>query len=466
MKSAFISVIIIITCIFDANGQFINYYNYAPVESAFCITETIDSNYVIAIGGGTNPDVGVILKIDTLGNVIWDDVDQSPVAGASFVLQNLNSDYTLLEAQQVVQSPNIVLRRYTSTGTLLWSKDSLVSFRSSSGSIVENSDSSMMIVGEKSGPKGTTIVIKCNQFGDTLFTKEYSDSLNFQGYSIIKGIDSGYIIACTKYSSSNSNIKSTVILKIDSIGNELWRKEYRQTRATYVHAMKSIDNLSYGICFSSFDSITNHYNPTFAKFDLLGDTIGSYYFTNSSSGQAASFVYDSTLGFVIAVNYFTSDSLQLFYVDTNGINYCTKYITDSNYRLTATSMIMNHDGQFVLCGSAYNSNQFTYNSFVAVVDTFCNITTGEISNDFKNCGVNIFPNPFINTFNIKIKCIREHFDLLIIRDIIGKIVYQQKIDINNANPFVQIEKNNLNRGLYFMELKNNNQSIIYKIIRQ
>lgn len=466
MKKILIIVIAFFTCIFDSSGQFIHYYNYAPVDVAFGITETIDSSYIVAIGGGTNPDVGVIVKIDSTGSVIWDDIDQSPVASATCVIQNQNSDYTLLEAQQVVQSPNIVLRRYTSTGSLLWSKDSLVSFRSSSGSLVENSDSSMMIVGEKIGPKGTTILIKCNQNGDTLFTKEYSDSLNMQGYSIIKGIDSGYIIASVKYSGSNGNLKSTVVFKIDSVGNELWRKEFNQTRITFVNTMKRINNSSYGICLSSFDSITNQYTPTFTKFDLVGDTIQTYYFSNATSGQATSFVYDSTIGYVISVNSYTGDSIQLIYLDTNGIQYCSKYIFDLNYRLTAYSMIMNHNGKLVLCGSAYNSIQFAYNSFVTVLDTSCNITSGIYSNDLVNYGISIFPNPFTNEINIESRSLQEYFNLLIIRDIFGRIIYQKSIEFNNNNSILKIEQDKLVSGLYFVELKNSHQSIFKKVIKQ
>ncbi|MFM7053347.1 MAG: hypothetical protein ACKOX7_01250, partial [Bacteroidota bacterium] len=89
-------------------GQFIQFYNYAPVEKANCVRETSDSSYIVAIGGGTNPDVGVIVKINSTGSVIWQDIDQSPVANACFLLENANGDYTFLEEQQVVQSPNIV----------------------------------------------------------------------------------------------------------------------------------------------------------------------------------------------------------------------------------------------------------------------------------------------------------------------------------------------------------------------
>lgn len=466
MRKLLIIVNVLITCFFESSGQFIHYYNYAPVEVAFCIAETRDSNYVVAIGGGVNPDVGVILNIDTLGNVIWDDVDQSPVASATFVIQNQNSDFTLLEAQQVVQSPNIVLRRYTSTGSLLWSKDSLVSFRSSSGSLVENSDSSLMIVGEKIGPKGTTILIKCNQFGDTLYTKEYSDSLNMQGYSIIHGIDSGYVIACVKYSGSNGNLKSTVVFKIDSVGNELWRKEFKQTRIASVNPMNRINNSSYGICLSSFDSITNLYTPTFTKFNLMGDTIETYYFSNATSGQATSFVYDSTMGYIISVNSYTGDSIQLIYLDTNGIQYCSKYIFDLNIRLSAYSMIMNHNGNLVLCGSAYNSIQFTYNSFVAFVDTVCSVTTDLSSNDLLDCSLSVFPNPFTNEFNISTKCMQENFEILIIRDIIGNIIYQKSIEFNNNNSILKIGQDKFVSGLYIVELKNSHQSIFKKIIKQ
>jgi hypothetical protein len=88
------------------------------------------------------------------------------------------------------------------------------------------------------------ILYKINDVGDTLWTKHYqADSLHFfRPYKIITNNNNYYLLLRTLDMTNNTQdrLRGTVI-KIDSIGNELWRTEYTPTDFDQSADMKLIE---------------------------------------------------------------------------------------------------------------------------------------------------------------------------------------------------------------------------------
>jgi hypothetical protein len=128
-----------------------------------------------------------------------------------------------------------------------------------------------------------SMVFKLNENGDTLWTKKYrgdnvdsiliSASLNFTADGIIH----------TGITGSNNNDSKLFLSKLDTLGNELWRKKYNYTTYT--------EKLNYSI----YDSISKKYivvgymegfpmKSTTYITDSLGNVLTQKYFINNGFG--------------------------------------------------------------------------------------------------------------------------------------------------------------------------------------
>ncbi len=75
-------------------------------------------------------------------------------------------------------------------------------------------------------------------------------------------------------------------------------------------------------------------------------------------------------------------------------------------------------------------------------------------------GVNIFPNPFVNTINVALSKVNN--SSLKITNIIGQVINTQKL----TNKITQINLHNLPRGMYFITITSNNKSLTKKIVKK
>lgn len=80
-------------------------------------------------------------------------------------------------------------------------------------------------------------------------------------------------------------------------------------------------------------------------------------------------------------------------------------------------------------------------------------------------GLSIFPNPSIDELNIQINSDKNSDANLTITDIMGKVVYSEAISITEIYS-QKINISSFNKGMYFLNLKNDSGSMIVKFIKQ
>jgi hypothetical protein len=73
--------------------------------------------------------------------------------------------------------------------------------------------------------------------------------------------------------------------------------------------------------------------------------------------------------------------------------------------------------------------------------------------------VNIFPNPFVNSFTIQNTELVKNIS---IEDVAGRVVYQAT---NNGNATINIEGANLSKGSYIIKLSNETSQTVKKVIK-
>lgn len=93
---------------------------------------------------------------------------------------------------------------------------------------------------------------------------------------------------------------------------------------------------------------------------------------------------------------------------------------------------------------------------------FSNVVSLKL-NDFENEFIEIMPNPVIDNLILNISTSISKDILFTIYDCIGNLVYVTEISVNKGNSRHKIDIRNLAAGLYFVKIKDRNQSFTKKI---
>lgn len=84
-----------------------------------------------------------------------------------------------------------------------------------------------------------------------------------------------------------------------------------------------------------------------------------------------------------------------------------------------------------------------------------------------NTSVSIYPNPFTSIINLNIKSDDIQDIQIIVKNMLGQLVYQQAYTLMSNNDVVQINLNQLSVGPYVIEVNNTNHNLLLteKIIK-
>lgn len=211
-------------------------YGGPSMEGASYIEQTPDSGYMVNAlydGGGLNAKSWV-LKLDANGDTLWTQLFSAGI-GSTLVssfnsMASINNNvygmtgyfkpqpFTLLSAYFISSSGN---------GIQLGNKIYNTSIYGSTGDGIDKTfDGGFIFTGQYGTSNSTADVnlIRVNALGDTLWTRTYDNSLADVGRAVIQTADSGFMVAgFTRYLINAYNI---YLIKTDSVGDTLWTKQY------------------------------------------------------------------------------------------------------------------------------------------------------------------------------------------------------------------------------------------------
>ena len=108
-----------------------------------------------------------------------------------------------------------------------------------------------------------------------------------------------------------------------------------------------------------------------------------------------------------------------------------------------------------------------YQSDIAIDDINITLTSGiDVSEDFLNSNIQLYPNPGNGVFNLSINNLKEENIEVLVTDPQGRILYNMNIKDLNDNYKSIIDLSGFSKGIYFINLKNDNFTHTRRVIIQ
>ncbi len=219
-----------------------------------------DSNYLFVKGEG----YGTIIKVDkTNGDTLWTKKNKRTV-GVNDIpvilngINNSDSVYYTSGTTYPVYWANFMLMKTDTLGNAQWVKAYGDTTANICWGTAQCHDGGFILVGQ-SAPDDFNIdtlwyhdflVVRTDANGDTIWCKRYDNNLLVdKAYAVVETDDYGFAIVGTTMSfnsQTSTALMSTLLIKVDSLGNVLWSKMYNPNIPNGVYTISQLSKTSQG----------------------------------------------------------------------------------------------------------------------------------------------------------------------------------------------------------------------------
>lgn len=468
------------------------------------------------VGGGTSSfSLAQSIAVDDSGNIFITGTFADSVTFGSILLINSGSS----------ASP-MFIAKYDSSGNVVWAKsmgggladyaysvavddlgNSYVTGVLHSG--LTASFDNIILTNTSGGAIADMFVVKYDSFGNAVWAKCYEGDEWIKGLCVTTDASGNLYVAGAFCAStvvfgsftltSTCNCGNSFLVKYDPAGNIIWAQS--ATPAATFSAASSVSTDALGnsyltgffggstITFGSF-TLTNSgpaysYDMFLVKYDSLGNILWAQSAGGPSFDDVANSVFADSIGNSYVVGYFNSGSITFgsFFLINNSTSFnsgdlfVVKYdplgnviwatSTGGIYGDQANSVRADAAGNCYIAGEysspnisfapiSLNGNNNFPEMFVAKMSFFAlGINSSEAFSD----KIFIYPNPSNGVFMLDCKVPQAE---IVIYNLVGEIIFQSK----SVAPISKIDLSNQVNGVYFVNVKGQNESYTQKIIIQ
>jgi type IX secretion system substrate protein len=461
------------------NKQWDKRFGGTSIDFLFSIQQTTDGGYILGgwsasdSSGDKTQDVwGAddywIVKIDSLGNKQWDkdfggsNVDRfsslQQTADGGYILgggsqSGISGDKTQANWDTINFTFDYWIVKIDSLGNKQWDKvfggtsvDVLQYLQNTyDGGYILSGVSGSGISGDKTQPNwgiGDYWIVKIDSLGNKQWDKDYGGTNDDEPFTSQQTTDGGYILGGFSLSGiSGDKTQGTWggydwwIVKIDSMGNKQWDKDFGGTNN----------------------------EDDFGNFLLTAD--GGYLIVGNSYSPMSGDKTENNLGM---------EQTWVIKIDSIGIKKWDKTILTTGHDENGRAM-QTHEGCYTFAimsnagiGGYKTQSNWDLTNFTSDywIIKFCDTTTAINELQFSHLQFMIYPNPF--TSNISIIIQKQNFKQasFTIKNILGQTVFhKQKNDI--ISPYTKtIDLSFLSKGMYFLEVIIDGERTVKKIVKE
>ena len=357
-------------------------------DIAVGIVQTEEGGYVIAATtysfGAGSADF-LLIKLDQTGNIEWNMTYGGPQEDtASKIVQTNDEGYALIGKTHSFGTGNSSywIVKVDSQGNMQWNQ-TYGQTTSEAKSVIQTSDKGYAVVGVQENDSNSSVwMVKTDEFGNMQWNRTYEDNSYMKNvYSIIQSDDGGYVFAGATNAYSEDTASDAWIVKTDSEGIMQWTQTYDMTQGfDYANALIQTNDSGY-----TFSGTTGGFflrNAWIVRTDENGNTIWNTVWHTAEPAYINSLIQTNDEGYIATGttdfrNGYFHSYMFMIKVDINGnIQWNSTY--DGLGDNKAFFAIQTTDGGYALAGTTKLTDEnANYDIWFAKVDP-----SGEIIPEF------------------------------------------------------------------------------------
>ncbi len=447
---------------YGGDGRDIAYSLY-PIEGKNYIVTGYTTSF-----GAVGRDV-YLLKLDQDGNEIWTSFDGG---------DGYEEGYSVIEAPDSgifvvgytesfgAGCSDVCIMRFHSHGGLHWLKTYGGYPFDYAHKIIPTVDNAYIIVGNSGSFDQDwwqdVWILKINENGDTLWTKNYGGIFDDYGMDIVQTTDSGYIIVGRTDSFGNGN-GDVYLIKVDSAGDTLWTKVLHIGETSIGRSILQTRDNGYIITGS-----VNNFGPGGANLCLIktndeGDILWTKKYGGPDDDCGYSIKETNDGGFIIGGCYFIEGENSQFYLvrtDSTGDTLWTKTVGGNDCD-RGFSLQIDGDGGYLLAGETYSFGPGYVGVYLVKLAENAGVSEWlEQKKGIDEIRFNYHPNPFTTVMRIELltssKNQRANLDIY---DASGRLVKSIKLETSTFELGTD-----LTPGIYFLKLNGKPVGKVVKVM--
>ncbi len=427
--------------------------------------------YTVGVFGFTHTII-YFANTDIEGNILNHHIlDDSPdvttvVSGRQFI-QTSDGQFLLLYGKWIDNSDvDIFLRKFTTEGNILWTQQFGWEGIDGQGEVIETKDGGFLITGFVETINHIEMyAVKTDSRGSMEWENSYCFNQSCKALSVVETMNGDYILA--GYGKTEEDDFDMYVVKIDSLGNQLWDKTYGTSEddpACQVYALNDGNFLLEGGIREN--GIRKNYN---AKLDPNGEIIWEKVYSIPTIRTIQSPVVvredDSFIGVAYTINEQDNTHPLIMNFNSEGDTLWTKPITADPNADCYIKDIDKIEGGYVLTG--YKFSPTPQYGWIVTIDeegNFCEeLGCVETVVDIEDIAVEeeifmrISPNPVREKATIQYQIPNNQEGVLKVYDYQGRLINKEELKINNSH--LVLDVGDWNSGVYLYQLEIGGESI-------
>jgi hypothetical protein len=468
----------------QAPSKFYTKFGGFGIDEGFSITETYDKHYALC-GSTSSYGFGAtdafIIVIDSMGQKLWEKNYGGALTdvATSILFNPADSGYFFAGYSNSIGNGgyDVYVARTDKQGNLLWQTGFGGNDWDFGRKMIFANDGNLIICGKtysKSYGKSDAYLIKVNQNNGNLIWEKHFGGNNNDEFKSVSLTPDGFIVAAGKTESYGDEKGDIFIMRTNLNGDSLFSKTYGLIGKEDFANNVVIENSSTYILGGGSESYAASMMDAYIfKISSNGDSLWLRNYGNTGLNQEATDVFfiNNTAG-TYAIAY-SDENFAFFKRDPKGLilNNQGYYITGNSfgenedeelYHVTQTS-----DKGFIGVGYTESYGSQLKDVYVVKFDSVFSYG-GKLINVnkhiFNNKTIKVYPTLLTQTNSEIIIDAEEDLSYTLL-DLRGRVI----IDENTTNKrFVdktKVDTKNLENGLYILNLKQNNQIINIRIIK-
>jgi hypothetical protein len=209
-------------------------------------------------------------------------------------------------------------------------------------------------------------LIKTDELGNIIWTKNYGSSALEQGYSIKPTSDGGHILAAERYSPMYETIRAYLV-RTDNYGDTIWTRKF--AGSGNANARCAIETSDGGYAFCGVNESIEDRSPYLVKLDEYGEIIWEKTFTGPLNEWSYDMEQTTDGGYIICggseVEQFYDDFL-IIRTDESGETIWTRNFGEPGYDAAHSILKSDLDGNYYAGGESWNTKDTTRFDFYIV----------------------------------------------------------------------------------------------------